>query len=869
MTGSGAGRGVTAAFLLVVLGSVFVALAVPRYDTRTQTAALRQTLATVPSAERSVVASADWPQLVSGQENQDATLSVTDIGTQASAIASGLTGLAVPLGPSSAAWSGVTSAFIPSNDKGAELEVAYRSALAGHSQLIAGRPPDDSQVVLNPGVPVGIPGGGAVRSGSFQVAATQATAARLGLSPGTRLTVQGGITLVVTGVIRPSDPGSAFWTLDPVPATPEVGSAGGRLGGVFVGPDEVRDLQLAFGSPDMKVVWDFPLALAGVTAGGAGQLAASLNAAADQQVSGGIQVSSGLSSHLTAFLQTKAAVDAVLSLLLAGLGVISVVVVLLGVYLVARYRVSEFAVRRARGITAWHVAAIALRGAAVAGPAAVAGAVVAVAVTPGADSPLGWWLAGALTLVALAGPPLLALHRQRAAERATPGTSRRRLLAEVTACAAAAGGLVITRQQGPPAGGFDLYTAVAPVLVAVPAAVLATRLYPLVLRGLLRLAAARRGVTAFVAMARAARGSPGAALPAFALVLALGVAAFGGMVRDAVLGGEVAASWQTAGADAVIDDPAGVTGPARLGIAAVPGVRHLAAVRVVSGSLPSGGAVEVVVVDPASYAALIAASPWPGFPAGALRETAAGPVPAVASAQVAASFQDGRVKLQLRTPVTLTVRVAATQPATPALPGQDMFLVLPSWAVPGPSDLLLVNGPGLDEQALLTAVRRDLPAAKVTRRSTALAALTSAPLQRAAGAVFAWGIGAAAGFSALIVVLSLAIEARARELALARLAAMGLAGRQARLLLVLEALPMVLAAATAGGLCGWILVPLASSAVSLSVFTGNAVSVPVRADAMSALVPAAALVVLALILVAARARPVRDVVMLRTLRGGG
>jgi putative ABC transport system permease protein len=134
-----------------------------------------------------------------------------------------------------------------------------------------------------------------------------------------------------------------------------------------------------------------------------------------------------------------------------------------------------------------------------------------------------------------------------------------------------------------------------------------------------------------------------------------------------------------------------------------------------------------------------------------------------------------------------------------------------------------------------------LPDAVITFRSAALAALTGSPLQRAAGAVFASGVNAAAGFSAMIVLLSLAIEARDRDLALARLAVMGLSAGQARRMILLEALPAVLAA---GAVCGWALAPLTGSALDLSVFTGGTATVPVRVDAGVLVIPSAGLVVL-------------------------
>ncbi len=115
------------------------------------------------------------------------------------------------------------------------------------------------------------------------------------------------------------------------------------------------------------------------------------------------------------------------------------------------------------------------------------------------------------------------------------------------------GGILVFRQQGLQAGsGVNLYTSAAPVLVAVPAVIVVFRLYPLVLRWVLRAVARTSGAPAFLGLARASRTTLTPALPAFALVLALTVAAFGGMVRDAVTNGEVAASWQVVGADATV-----------------------------------------------------------------------------------------------------------------------------------------------------------------------------------------------------------------------------------------------------------------------------------------------------------------------------
>ena len=211
----GSGGAPLAVFALIVLGSVFAAMAVTRQDLHMQTQALQQTFASVPAAEDSVVATAGWTQLDTIQDNPEATLTPADIDMETGTLAGQISGYSVPLAPTAADWAGITAAYTPVSGgppgtgiTGLELEIGYRSALGTHARLVAGRQPDYAAVTFNPGVPLGQPGGGAVRSATLQVAVTQATAARLGVGLGSRLTAAGHVTFVVTGIIRPADPGS-------------------------------------------------------------------------------------------------------------------------------------------------------------------------------------------------------------------------------------------------------------------------------------------------------------------------------------------------------------------------------------------------------------------------------------------------------------------------------------------------------------------------------------------------------------------------------------------------------------------------------------------------------------------------------------
>ena len=148
--------------------------------------------------------------------------------------------------------------------------MTYRTELARYSQIVAGRlPADGSQ-----------PGNQAVA----QAAVTTTTAARFGLKVGARLNA-GPVQLVVTGIIRPTNPASAFWSEDPVAATPALtpGAAGQLpywIGAVFVGPGALPLIESGIGTGEMTVTWVYPAALSRVTAGQASGLEASVNSLA-------------------------------------------------------------------------------------------------------------------------------------------------------------------------------------------------------------------------------------------------------------------------------------------------------------------------------------------------------------------------------------------------------------------------------------------------------------------------------------------------------------------------------------------------------------------------------------------------------------
>ena len=364
--------------------------------------------------------------------------------------------------------------------------------------------------------------------------------------------------------MAPRDPGALFWTADPTVAAPELQNAGSFsppptwVGEVIAGPGEIDAVQQDFGIQGLNMQWTLPLQTGALGGQQARPLYDALNQLATQsvQLTGDVapvgdvlQASStGLQQAVGAFIATADSVDTVLWLLYVSLVLAGLVVLLLAARMVVLRRSAELAIRRARGASLGQLAVTMAAGAALACvPAAAIAVGLAVFVVPGsrlgpgAAPAVTWWPPVAVLLVAVCAPAVIAAWQHRLPRR-RPQRRRRarpaiRLVAEATACLAAVAGILVFRQQGTQAGtGVNLYTSAAPALIAVPAVIVVLRVYPLVLRGLLRGTSRNSGATAFLGLARAARTALTPALPAFALVLALSVTAFAGMVRDAVPG---------------------------------------------------------------------------------------------------------------------------------------------------------------------------------------------------------------------------------------------------------------------------------------------------------------------------------------------
>jgi hypothetical protein len=558
---TGMGSAGSLALALLAGGGVLAATAGPRQAQATGTRALQQTMDGVAPLDQTIVVGSSWARVNAAMESatgnmSDQNLTRADVDDVTTQLRRDFSTGPLPLAPKSTDWLGMNPGLysvvtaLPSLDGiPAKLEVTYRYPVVGHLRLVAGRMPataprptsSSSQEVYD-----------------LQVVVTPQTARKFALRPGSQLTIggllnitmPGKLTVVrldVTGIVEPADPRSSFWNADPLLEAPALDRVGGGAiweGAVIADPGEMDMVQRIFGQAFLLFQWELPAdttrlhgqaqalynqvnQLTNRTPALTGPLAPMANA---------LGVSSGLVQPLAAFVQASNDVNVLLWIVYAGLAVAGVVTLLLAARMIAARRSAELTVRRARGASLAQLFWLGTCGAAVACvPAAALAWAAAVLLVRGA-APAGaaaWWPGIVALALAATGPGAAAawqhrLPRRRGARRRWPWLPR--VVFEVTACAAAVGGITVFRTQP---GATGLYASAAPVLVAVPAVIVALRLYQVLLRALARASTQRRGVIGFLGLTRAAQAPVTLALPAMTLVLALTLAAFTGMVRTA------------------------------------------------------------------------------------------------------------------------------------------------------------------------------------------------------------------------------------------------------------------------------------------------------------------------------------------------
>lgn len=873
----------------VALVIAFITIAGPRALVSADNRAASQAVAQAPAVDRGALISADW-QAGPGA----AVLGAGTIQALGSAFAADLPSRRQF--PAAQRWAGFTvprlvvqNAAPSAVDQGPPVaEVGYRTELARYCVVVAGSLPT-GPAEIRPAA------GRAPASVTLGVAATTATAARFSLRVGSVMelgTARSGdpqIRLLVTGIVRPTAAASSFWQFDPVFGTPELDggpSAPYWYGGLLTGSADLPGLGVAYARDAEIADWFFPLSpalsaaaiprleseLAALAAAPtARNTEVGLNAAALQYTA----VTSGLADGLAAFTAQWHGTEGADSLLIVGLTVAGLILLLVCAGLAAEAYRSELVLLRVRGGSlAQLTRRTLLRSCSVTLPGLAIGAVLAIVVLPGGGSPASWILGGVSAVTAVAGAPVICVlaHRRlrfAAAARRTDliigRPSVRRMVAELIVLLVAGAAVADVRLRGAGSGTTVPYLSASAVLVAAVVAVAVNRAYRGPLRALATVALTRRGPVSAVGMARAATARAGSLLPALALILTLTLAAFGTMVLASISAGQVAASWAQVGADAVIsvNGSAGVTSAELHVMERVTGVRHATAVYtapsqgvlavVLANGNAAGPPIGLAVVDPIPYAALSADTPWSGFPAGALappRSGSAAVVPILATPGVAAGTVAGQTRLEFGG-LALPVRIVGTITDTAAMPAGGSYVVLPSWAagrlpsIP-PATTVLLTGSAISAPELSAAAARVLPGSQLTFRRQVLSALASSPALHMSDGLYLVGALAAAALSALAAAFALAASARSRSLMMTRLAALGMARRQALVLGLTDAIPLLSVAAIGTAVSSWLLAEVVGPALGLAVFTGSSVPVPLRPAWLELILPLAGIAVLTL-----------------------
>lgn len=616
-----------------------------------------------------------------------------------------------------------------------------------------------------------------------------------------------------------------------------------------------------------------------------------VNAGVAAGASGTVDIRTGLPGILEDFAAERALTETVLSIATLGpFGLAAGAIAMVALLLVRRRR-GTLALARGRGASASLLLGTQLwEGILVTGAATVVGLGVATVLIPARSSPLSAELAiavGALATLLLLGAswstarrPLGNLERDDAPLR---GVSTRRLVVEGTIVFLAAAAMLLLRDRGlaapAPATGVGTPTAtptasVNPLLAAVPllaglaAGIVALRLYPFPIRALGWLAARRRDFVPVLGLRTIGRHPGAANLPLLVLLLTAAFGAFASTLSSSIDRGQVTASYLDVGSDFRIERIGLGSMPELAQVTAVPGVEAvargivdpLASFQSTAGQRAS---IEVAAIETAEYAAVVAGTPAEPHLPGAFvvtppanPGTAEDPIPAILSTKVPAGSKHLDLGDTFRVTVNgqpLVLRLVERRDIFPGIDQRSAFTIAPlPWVQaafdhPRGTGTMWVRASTDIRPGLAAAIADAGAAARIVSRFDTLAALRDAPLEAVITTGYLAALVIAAVYMALAIVGAMVLSAAGRTRDLAYLRTLGVTGRQAFGLTVMEHGPPVIIALIPGLALGIAIVLLVEPGLGLATFVGST-GVPLYIDWL----PLAALAV-ALIAVVATA----------------
>jgi putative ABC transport system permease protein len=413
-------------------------------------------------------------------------------------------------------------------------------------------------------------------------------------------------------------------------------------------------------------------------------------------------------------------------------------------------------------------------------------------------------------------------RRDGVRRRAAPA----RVTVELSVVILAGLGVLLMHRRGLSLAGVDPYLSAVPVLLAVAAGLVALRLYPWPLLLLAGMARRVRGAVGFLALARAGRAAPGAAMALVVLVLAIAVGGFAGTVNTGVAQGRDAGAVQIVGAHVRVVAE-NMPAEAVSAVSRVPGVTAVAATGRTATLIDQERRsplrnVAVVLVDTVAYQRVLAeVGVRRQLPEPVLAATpGAEPLPVLAPADAAHRDQLAVRVGEQEHPVRVVGDVAG-------LPGPDRdraWMLVPRQAFDAPAQLdeLQIAGTRVDPDRVREALAGLVPEPQVSSLAGQREQLEATGFNDGLTLVFLAGTAGGAAGGVLAVALALVVQARARGRTLSLLRTMGLTVGQARRLLLVELLPLTALAVLTGAAVGVALPLLLAPALGLDQFTGGA-----------------------------------------------
>jgi putative ABC transport system permease protein len=449
----------------------------------------------------------------------------------------------------------------------------------------------------------------------------------------------------------------------------------------------------------------------------------------------------------------------------------------------------------------------------------------------------------------------------------------------------AVGGAVLLRSRGvqgaSSARGLttpDPFIAAVPALLGLAAALVAMRLYPLVMRGVARVASWGRDLVPALAMRQAARGGTGGPM----LLVLLATVALGAFSSATLVHLDRAAdavAWQETGADFRVSR-GGDRLPGDLDPGALPGVEASAREITYTATYATRGIrLDLLAVDAPAYAGVAAGTPVaPEWPAELLGSAPTGALPVIVSSDLA----EGKDPLAVGDPVEIVVegrqlplRVVEIRPTFPSVAIGDPFLVVAL-------DHLAAMVPTLAEPTTSVFIRAADPAAAGLREALAVedvgatldgraeraAELRSTPVIGAVTVGVAVAAIIALAYAGLAVAASLILSGAARAGEVAMLRTLGLSTRQSFALIVVEHGPTVVVAFIAGTVLGLGLFAVLRPGLGLGTVVGSPLDIPLAVDPGQLLLLLGAILVIVAVSIGLAGALQRSVAPVDALRGG-